>query len=52
LIWKERRGFAKVAIDAKTVIENQSKVEVGFFFILSRQSFQCLQKTFEKLFVL
>jgi hypothetical protein len=51
LIWKERRGFARVAIEAKTVNKifsiDLKKKRICFF----RQSFQCLQKTVEKQFV-
>ena len=52
LIWKERKGFAKVAIQAKTVrkkifIQIHS-IEIDFSF--TRQSYRCLQKIVEKQF--
>ena len=51
LIWKERRGFAKVAIEAKTV-NRRIFLNLSQMNILIRLLFQCLQKIVEKLCVL
>lgn len=54
LLWRKRLGYAKVAIEAK-VVNKRSTIAIwkvlNVLLPSSSPSFQCLQETFEKLFV-